>query len=64
MSKTQTQYETNGKLYYERRKAEGWASYLVFGPPELIRDVKEWMRDYKVKHDLYKRPEWGAKPRR
>jgi nitroimidazol reductase NimA-like FMN-containing flavoprotein (pyridoxamine 5'-phosphate oxidase superfamily) len=56
--------KTNINPYYTRMKAKGYRSYLVFGPEEMLNDLKEWVRDYKLAHNLYQRPEWADKPRK
>jgi hypothetical protein len=43
------------KRYYERKKKDGWRSYLVFGPEDLLDSVKAHIRQYRIDHNLYER---------
>ena len=41
------------KRYIDKKRNEGWKSYTVLGPPDMINQVKQLVRDYKRKHKLY-----------
>jgi len=47
---TYTKYH---KLAYERKKAKGWVSIGICGPPPLIDAIKAFVRKFKLENGLY-----------
>jgi len=54
-------YEKYEKQSYERKKAKGWVSIGICGPPPLIDGIKAFVRKYKLENGLYQRNVAGTK---
>ena len=48
----QSKHESN-KKYRDKKRLEGWVSYLVFGPPDFIGQMKSFAKKLRVKMNVY-----------